>query len=362
MRNFYNFLSGKSVFGFTAVWICIIYMTSCSKTLEMPSKQAHQPEVQKLSEPPQLMASQSMLVLLAGNANNTAVEFNWSAFRPGREEYYTIEAAVSGLQFVDAIDIAQTAETRFSFTVTGLNAILRRLLIDHTVTRMEFRVRLSGSHTEALYSRPIAIEISTYQPVVTYSESQMFRIPGNYEGWKTGIASTIVSEKADGRYDGYLNFNYDESEFLMVRGMQWNMHSTFSDIGAGKFGFGGQTFKPLEGTGVYRFTANTATNQWTLTRIKNWSLNGSATGNTDAEMSFDAIKQEWTITKVLDAGSFIFRANHSGSIVMGYNSDCTPGSPVYNGSAIDIAKEGKYRIVLSLLHAGNYYYAVQRVS
>lgn len=360
MRNFYNLFSGRPAFGFTAIWICIC-MAGCSKDIGVASEQADQVEARKSSEPPQLMASQSTLVLLAGNASNTAVEFNWSAFRPGREEQYTIEAALSGLQFADAIDIAQTGQTRFSFTVAELNAKLRGLLIDHTVTRMDFRVRLSGNAAEKVYSRPIAIEISTYHPVVTYSESQIFRVPGNYEGWKTGIASTIVSEKGDGRYEGYLNFNHAESEFLMIRGMEWGQLSTYSDIGAGKFGFGGQTFRPLEGTGIYRFTANTDTHQWTLTRIKNWSLNGSATGHTDEEMSFDAMKQEWTITKVLDEGSFIFRANHSGSIVMGYNSDCAPGSPVYNGGAINIARAGKYRIVLSLLHAGNYYYAVQRM-
>ncbi|NCI45247.1 SusE domain-containing protein [Sediminibacterium soli] len=362
---------GTKTTGRKAIVISLVAMLyvlmGCSKNadLVMPA-QAVKPEMPAAVGSPQLIASASRIALLQGNAKNMAARFNWSKFACPDNVImsYTIEACVSGNAFTNSVAVANCAEGEsVSVSVEELNDRLRSILITGAEARVDFRVRLNTKSNAAMYSYPVAMEVTTYQPFQDFEGKNIIRIPGNYQSWKVSQAPMMVSAKADREYEGYVNFSNAYAQFLLVKSVTtWEDGYTFTDIGAGKFGFNGKMFAVWEGAGIYKCNASTNTNKWTCTRIYNWSVTGSAAGNGDAEMDFDAATRTWSLTGNFAVGNFIFRANHADKIALGHNEADATGSVAYNAPAISIPVAGRYKIVLSLLNAGNYSYGVQRVS
>jgi plastocyanin len=195
---------------------------------------------------------------------------------------------------------------------------------------------------------------------VTYDESQILRVPGNYQEWKVSLAPKIVSVKSDGEYEGYINFTLADTEFWLVRGTEWDNVHTYNETGNYTFGQNGDYFKLSSGAGVYRVNASTNTFKWSCTKINDWSINGSAAGGGDEEMVFNPANLSWTITKNLSAGDFVFRANKSNEIQFGHNNETETGMLAYNGDKIQLTQNGNYTIVLSLRTAGAYIYSIRR--
>jgi hypothetical protein len=195
---------------------------------------------------------------------------------------------------------------------------------------------------------------------INYNESQILRVPGNYQNWEMGDAPKIVSVKNDGEYEGYINFTLADTEFWLVQGSAWDNVHTYNETGNYTFGQNGTFFKPPSGAGVYKVNASTNTYKWACTKANDWSINGSVVAGADAEMVFNSADISWKITKNLAAGDFIFRANKSNDIVFGHNNETETGALDYNGSKIHLAQSGSYTITLSLQNAGNYAYSIKR--
>jgi hypothetical protein len=361
---YHKLLTGIQHFCVKPVFICAIAgLAACNKNIEAPPAAVVQSTA---ITAPQLNLSRSSVVLLEGNANNQAVEFDWPAFgnTANGEINYILEAGATGTQFADAVEIGHTARTKMSFTVMELNKQLRRLIIPGQQTRVEFRIKLLVSNKAPEYSRPIALDVTTFQPLRTVDNEYIIRIPGNFQNWKVPGAPQAVSVKQDGQYEGYVHFTDPRPEFLMVKGTdEWDFLRMYSDIGAGRFGFSGRFFMPREGAGIYRFYANTNTNAWTCIKINNWQLYGTAwTGDAvGADLKFDERCQVWTAVLSLKKGAFVFRANHTNNIVLGYDAEEGMGMLRNQGNTIEVPESGSYRVMLSVLSAGNYHYGIQRM-
>lgn len=318
---------------------------------------------------PQLHLSTSRLVLLEGNSGNTAITFDWTSCtdEPNATVTYTIESAISGSQFADAVEIGSTNQLSAGFTVKEFNLQMRKLIIPGSNSRVEFRIRTNKSYSkEGIFSNAIALEVTPYQPYIEYDNKLVIRIPGNYQNWILPSAPKVISPQNTGEYEGYINFTNPLSQFLMVKGStEWDPKVTYDYIGANKLGFGGSVFSIFGGAGIYKFNVNTNTNTWSYTRINSWGLNGSAISNNmnaEAVMIFDATTLTWSITTNLVQGDFRFRANNSNDINFGHNSSSEIGTPTYNGESIHITKPGNYTIKLDLTLAGNYAYGIQKNS
>lgn len=202
---------------------------------------------------------------------------------------------------------------------------------------------------------------TTPPPAIQYDESRILRVPGNYQSWNVPGAPKLVSEFGNGAYEGYINFGMPNSEFWLVKGTSWSNVTTYNQLSNSTFGFNGNYFTLGDGAGVYKVNANTQNFTWSATRINSWHFSGSAANGPDVEMTADATGLSWSVTKTLVPGTFIFRANQSNAIVFGHNVETPAGRPDYNGDAITISTQGKYKITLSLGSAGNYSYTISKL-
>lgn len=348
----------------TLLLMSVIVWGGCRKTAELPEQTTTGIIITGKTEIPQLRISSSRLVLLQGNAESVAASFGWDRFPVADNEgiTYVLEACVDGDQFEHPVEIASSRTENLNVTVEDLNNGLRNILLPDEESKVNFRIRMESHSHEQIYSQPIALVVTAYQPLDFYPDALLIRLPGNYQSWKISSAPCIVTADRNGEYEGYVNFNNKYSIFLMVKSiLTWDDLHTFSDIGSGKFGFGGKMFAVWEGAGIYKCNASTNTNTWNCRRIETFCLNGSATGNKNSEMDFDVFSNCWTATIDLGKGSFYFIANHSDEIILGHDGKNGTGSVTYNGPAITVPDAGRYKVKLSLMNAGNYSYGLQRV-
>ncbi len=195
-------------------------------------------------------------------------------------------------------------------------------------------------------------------PVISYAESQTFRLPGNYQNWNVPMAPKVVSAAGDGEYEGFINFTDPSSQFYLVRGTQWNNVTTYNQTGPATFGFNGSFFYVTGGAGIYKVNFSTNNFTWSCTKILSWELNGTAVPNVSAGMANGDDPLSWQITTDLTAGTFVFRANKNNALVFGQKTEAQPGVVMYNGDNINISKAGNYTIQLFLQSAGNYKYSI----
>jgi len=338
-----------------------VVIMSCSKTVQEPSASA-------LVQVQDFHVSVSKLILLQGNASNPAISFTWKS-DARTQVTYTIEAAISGTSFAEPIVLTSTNETDVYFTVKDFNSLMCKLLYANNTGRVEFRIRTEQSFStkqDHAYSQEIAIDVSTYRNYITYSDPNVFKIPGNYQNWILPTAPAIISTGSDGEYEGYVNFTNQYPQLLMVKGNAWETKNTYSYIGADKFGFGGSVMCISGGAGVYLFKASTNTNKWGYTKINSWGIAGVSVppGNsTDPVMQTGETGEtglSWSITTNLVKGDFRIRANNADAISFGQKASDETGTPSYNGDNIVIKTPGNYTIKLELGIAGNYAYSIQK--
>lgn len=317
---------------------------------------------------PTLQLSTATIRLDESNANQTAISLHWSAFqyKQGETKDYRIEASIAGLQSNGWFEIGSTDQLSKDFTVQEFNLVIRKLFVTGFAEDISIRIKCNRLNLDPVSSFSESLQVTTYQPTITYDNAHRFRLPGNSENWKMDSAQSIISPKLDGEYEGYINFTNVNSQFLMIKtDAAWNNLTTYYSIGGGKFGFGGNMFSIIGGAGIYKFNASTNTDKCSYTKINSWSVNGTAVttdGNTDVEMKFNPYNNAYEIRGNFSKGSFIFRANKNDAIVFGHNPLSEIGATNYNGAKIELARDGNYTIGLSLLSAGNYSYAVQKNS
>jgi hypothetical protein len=311
-----------------------------------------------------LEASSYSITLSQSKAAGPAIHFSWSSFAVEAETgtNYTLEAGVEGSQFSNAVEMASTNQQSISFTVQEFNEQLRKLVMANIREQVEFRVRANSAQAQPRYSNVVAIGATAYQPYSLYDETQILRLPGNYEDWNIPSAPRVISAKQDGTYEGFVNFTDPNSQFYLVKGTQWDNVTTYNQTGPDKFGFNGTFFFVPGGSGISRVNVNMNTHTWTCTKINSFGLYGTAvsTDNKDVEMIFDAAAVSWQITKDLAEGDFVFRANRSNAVVFGHHEKSLAGVADVNGEKIHISKTGNYTIMLSLESPGNYAYGIRR--
>ena len=338
----------------------MLSVTGCQKdvTAEIQPATTHA----STNTTPQLTASCSRVLLFEGNAKSSAIDFSWPAFSTNNAaERYTIEAALAGDQFSNPVQIATTNSRSMNITVADLNHHLRNLSIPGVPARFEFRILMRRETGDVTYSQGVGVEVSTYDEYKDYPASSIFRLPGNYQNWDVYTAPQAISANADGEYEGYVKMFGDKPLFVLVKGAtSFDYANMYYDIGNGKFGKGQYVFM-LPADGIYKVNLSTNSKQWVCTRIENFSLYGSATDQSDLAMEYNNATQTWSATINLKAGDFSFRANRNDKIRLGAVKDDEPGSLESNGSNINVKATGKYRVVLSVLSAGNYKYGLQRV-
>lgn len=344
--------------------LSILMMVSCQKEVINAEK------MDSICAIGNVKISTSKLILLQGNENNVAFTLNWDLMgsNSGNGNLYTLEAAINGTEFAYRVELGSTNTSPFKISVKDLNNKVLSLINAGSEGLLAIRIRteqLSGKNN-VHYSEPIAISVIPYQYLRTYDENNQIRIPGNFQNWNLQVAPKIVSAGQNGEYEGYINFTNPFSQFLMVKGNQWEATSTYSYIGSNKFGFGGTVLSVFGGQGFYLLKANTNNNTWEYTRINSWGLSGSSVydvkdGSKDKVMEYDAASSSWRITTNLIKGDFRIRANGNDAISFGQGANSMAGVPDYNGKNIQISVPGKYLIVLKLDSPGNYYYGVQRI-
>lgn len=340
----------------------MLMLASCSKQASAP--QDDKTTTFEIPKSITLKMSKSDVVLLAGNAGNSAVSLMWDSTPSlAMKGIFTVQAAIRGTNFDDPINVATTELPAYTFKVDELNNQVRRILQPGVPTMIDLRVVAQFSGNTTVISTPMALQVTAYQPYTPYAGSRVFRVPGNYQLWNVANAPKLVAQDASGTYEGYVNFNVKNPQFLLVKAATyWDPNGTYYNIGANKIGFNGNIFSLFTGSGAYRMKIDANTNIWTCTKVDNWGLTGSAVTCNTGDLALDRSESglTWKMTANLKKGSFHFRANGSDAIMLGHNNGTPVGVPDYGGADIRINADGNYTVVLNLEEAGNYNYSVQR--
>jgi hypothetical protein len=355
----------KNSISYLAILLFGIVMVSCKKELTGPEQNSFVNTAPKVVSPV-LQLSANLVTLLQENENKEALSLSWQGFHTDgiANPDYRIEASNAGSRFTGWYQIGSTCKTNYTYSVKELNQQIRQLFISGLAEDVLIRIKLVKNDESAEYSYGASTQITTYQPMIQYTDANLIRIPGNFQKWNVGEAPAIVSPKNNGEYEGYISFKNSYPQFLMVKSAQtWDNLSTYYDIGVNKFGFGGRVFSLSQGEGVYKFNASTNTNTWTCTKIEGWEIAGSAVGdqgNGTQQMSLNYACNGWEITGDFKKGNFIFKTVNGGTLRFGHNAGSPIGLAEYGGSPMDILADGNYTIRLSLLSAGNYSYSIRR--
>lgn len=300
-----------------------------------------------------LQLTDNKVVLLQGNANNKALGLTWNA-NTTQNVTYTIEAALDGAGFEDAVELGTTNGLNMQLGVQDLNKKLCQLILPGNTATIAVRVR-ANQNGNAVFTEPMAAQVTTYIDYVDYPN--YMRVAGNFQNWIVATAPKLVATKADGMYEGYVNFNLAYPQFLFVKGDAWGPANTFTNIGNGKIGFGGDIAAVKDGAGTYLVRVNTNTNQWNCTKIRTWGIHGTAVGNTadaDPVMYYDAEKGLYTIALTLQKGTFRFRANDNDAVTLGATTVNGYKVPDAAGADFVVDKAGTYQLMLDLKIPGNY--------
>jgi hypothetical protein len=171
-------------------------------------------------------------------------------------------------------------------------------------------------------------------------------VPGGYQGWDPTKTSTVLaSPNVDGKYEGYLNFLEDNTEFKFTDGPSWDVN--YGDTGAdGVLDAGGDNIKA--NAGFYKIDVDLNTLTYTLLKTE-WGIIGSATPggwDSDQNMTLDPATNTWSIQLDLTPGEMKFRANDDWGLNYGDNG--TDALLERDGANIAISNAGNYRITLYL--------------
>jgi len=292
-------------------------------------------------------------VLTAAKASEVFANFSWSAADYGFDAAitYTIQMDLAGKNFAEPVTVGSTSGLSLSgITNEKINTFLfvTKALPGEEAVDVEFRVAANvNSDVPTIYSPTIKLNVTPYTIVVVYPKLQ---VPGSYQGWDPTNDNTVIfSAKSDERYEGYVNFGSDNTEFKFTKGKAWDVN--WGDTGAdGSLNPSGDNIKaPV--AGVYKLNVDLNTLTFSSTRT-DWGLIGSATPdgwNSDQNMTYDAVANKWSITVNLVAGDFKFRANDDWAINFG--DDGANKSLEYGGANIAVAADGNYTIDLFLNQA-----------
>jgi hypothetical protein len=338
------------------IWLMapLAFLPSCSKETFDP--------VVKLGAPPVISApaDNNTYVLDENAATETFDDFSWSAadFGFSAAITYTLEMDEAANNFSEPVTLGVTNGLELKgTTVEKVNSILlARELPGGTPVQLQIRVKAKvSSDVEELVSEPRGMTVTPYESVVEYPKLQ---VPGSYQSWDPSNPTTVINSlKSDDRYEGYIYFSNDNTEYKFTQGYSWAVN--WGDDGAdGTLDPGGANILAPT-AGVYRL--NVDLNTLTYTSVPtNWGLIGSATPNgwdSDMDLIYDSATGYLSITTDLVAGEIKFRANDDWAINLG--DDGPNGRLEYGGANIAIASAGNYTIEL-ILNEPKYTYRITK--
>ena len=314
---------------------------------------------------PAITSPSSGTVKVLTNADSAnSITFSWTAadfgFPAGIN--YLLQMDKAGNNFSDPIILAATTATSASVNIYDRdNKMLASGYPEDVEAQVEIRVRAiiyginSSTFTDTVYSSPITMKITPYLIIVNYPK---LWVPGSYCGWNHSAADFLYSVKSDNKYQGYIWFPDENTEFKLTKVAGWEPDNTIGDPDAsGTSGtlqignWGGNNIKVSGGPGYFKINAdlNEAKYSWMKT---DWGVIGSATAdgwNSDQNMTYDVANKVWTVTLDLVQGEIKFRANDSWDL--NYGDDGADGKLDPGGANIAIPAAGNYTITLDLSQA-----------
>lgn len=320
-----------------------------------------------------LTSTQTTIVLTQPTAAATATILAWAKADYGYDAAitYTIQFSKGGTNFsspATTTEVAVGTATSKTFTVAELNAKMQEIIADGAATAVDVRIKATvGASAPVIYSNVIALTVTSYLDIVTYTYPAAMNIAGNYQGWDPPTAPQIVNTRNGGApsYEGYIIFNNPSPEFKIVKGNNWGA----GDFGSGGPGVltngGGNVSLPSGGpgiTGLYRLRVNPTAMTWGYDKINTYGIIGNATPldwGTSTPMVFNPANGSWSLTTNLTVGEMKFRANNDWGINLGDNAPAD-GKPEYDGNNIPVTVAGNYTITLNLGIGGNYTYKLKK--
>lgn len=339
----------KNIKKIISIFTVLLVLVSCEKEVFDP--------VVGVFNPPALTTPGSSLVLLEENGAQSIGDFTWSAADFGFQSAtsYALQVDLKGNEFANAMTLVNTTDLKASFSVATFNQKMLALgLPGDWTTDVEYRVQAKvNDNVQILSSNVSEMSVTTYEVVIDYPK---LYVPGSYQGWDAANEKTVVySVKSNDKYQGYLNFTEDVTEFKFTRVPAWEEDNTIADPdGGGQSGtlqigaWGGNNIKVTTGAGYYLVKADLVAKTYTTTKTT-WGLIGSATPNgwdSDQNMTYDATNGVWTITLDLAAGEVKFRANDDWAL--NYGDDGPDGKLEEGAANIAIPVAGNYTITMNL--------------
>lgn len=303
----------------------------------------------------------STLVLLEEEADSVIADFSWTAaewgFAAGTE--YKLELDFAGGDFSAPATLGIVNGLELSGLTQGElnNILLSKGFVGGAQANVNLRVVASvSSDVDPLISDPVSMTVTPFISTVVYPQLQ---VPGSHQGWDPANNNTVIfSLNSDRRYEGYIYFNADNTEYKYTDGPSWD--TNWGDDGEdGTLDPNGANIRaPL--TGVYRLNVDLVALTHTNLRT-DWGLIGSATPNgwdSDQDMAFDPATGKYSITLDLVAGEIKFRANDDWAVNYGDND--SNKTLEQDGANIVIAADGNYTIELILIGVSTYTYNVTK--
>ena len=334
-----------------------IYILSLSVMLLFSCKKEGSFTQLKTGTTPVLTATDSVFVFTEGNASGNAVTYSWTAsanwgYKAIVSYYLQIDEKGNGFANPAEISMGNGILTK-SYTVAALNQVINNMGLaagreHHLVLRVKAAVDTVG---DEVYSDSVSLTVTPYYVPKVYT---YLYLPGGYEGWDFANAGldSVASVKNDGTYEGYIHLT-GATEFKITTAKGWDVN--YGDGGGGSLQSNGGNIAVAAG-GYYRLAVDIHQLKFSLTNTT-WSVYGSATGSADAAMTYNASTGTWSVTTMLSAGTFYFRANGADAISL---SDVSANGTLASGSAgaITIDAGGTYTITMNLSNPGNYTYSL----
>ncbi len=172
-------------------------------------------------------------------------------------------------------------------------------------------------------------------------------VPGGHQGWDPGSAPSLYNRNFDFKYDGFVYFGEDNTEFKFTSQPNWD-GPNYGDGGDGTLSTdGGAGNLKVSEAGMYRIIVDLSGSP-VYSMVKTvWGLIGDATEGgweNSTPMTYDPEAGLWSVTTTLDAGSFKFRANDAWDINIGGDIN----NLSYDGDNISVTEAGTYTVTLDL--------------
>ena len=170
-------------------------------------------------------------------------------------------------------------------------------------------------------------------------------VPGGHQGWDPGSAPSLYNRNFDFKYNGFVYFGEDNTEFKFTTERNWD-GPAYGDGGDGTLSSDGGNLVASE-AGMYKIDVDLSGSPVYSMVKTEWGLIGDATeGGWDnsTPMTYEPETGLWTVTTTLGTGEFKFRANDGWDINLGGDIN----NLTYGDNNIPVAEEGTYTVTLDL--------------